>query len=675
MYRILLCLLISIPAWSADQTTTDWPTYGLDYTEQRYSPHKEINAGNVNKLVLDWAYDVPDGAAINSTPLVIDGVIYFTADRAIVHALDAATGQPLWQYDPKSWQHAPRSIAIGFNTSRGLAYWGGKIYIGANDGRLIALDAKTGRELWASRVFPEGSRKAINGAPRAYDGKVFIGNSGAEFGNRGYVDAYDANSGKRLWRFYTVPGNPADGFENDAMAMAAKTWHGKWWEQFGGGTVWNALAYDPALNLLYVGTGNGDPWDHQLRSEGKGDNLFLCSIVALRADTGEYVWHYQLNPAEQWDYKATADMILADITHQGRKRQVIMQAPTNGFFYVLDRATGELLSADKYEKATWAERIDLETGRPVEVPGIRMAPGEKQLIYPSPYGAHNWQAMSFNPVTGLAYIPTLRMPAVYWRDTNYEFRENFFTIGMATEYVLSEPDDGTGGLVAYDPVAQEERWRVQYSGVWNGGTLTTAGNLVFHATADGEFYAYRADNGERLWRYDVQRGVTAPPISVAVDGTQRIFLPVGWGGQSSFGPEPFQKHGWKYKGQGIRLLSFSLKGDAALPPADGKRFSFRPIEVTGEPIDSSQAEVGFGIYHQASCAACHGMGVRSTGSAGPDLRESPMVNNFAAFKAVVKDGALLPKSMPRFDDVTDDEVEALFHYVRQQTQIAEDGKQ
>jgi len=665
---LALALLGAGHALAADN---DWSSYGLDHTEQRFSPLDQINRSNVGRLGLDWSLNVPDAVSINSTPLAIDGVIYSSADRAIVHAVDGATGRLLWSYDPQSWKHAPRGIAFGFNTNRGITYWQGRIFVGTGDGRLVALNASDGQVLWATRAFPIGEHKAINGAPRAFAGKVFIGNSGAEFGTRGYVEAYAAETGERLWRFYTVPGNPADGFENSAMAMAAKTWRGEWWKVFGGGTVWNGLTYDPELELLYVGVGNGDPWDHDLRSQGSGDNLFLCAIVALNANTGEYVWHYQMNPGEQWDYKATADMILAEIEHAGRTRKVIMQAPTNGFFYVLDRATGELLSAAPYEKVTWAERIDLDTGRPVEVPGIRMKPGEQQLIYPSPFGAHNWQAMSYNPVAGLAYIPTIRMGALYSKNTQFRFRDKFFVIGMATEYPMDEPDDGTGGLVAWDPVRQEARWRVQYPTPWHGGTMTTAGDLVFQGTGAGTFHAYDARNGDSLWKFDAGRGITGAPSSYMRNGTQHVLVPVGWGGQASFGLPAFQKHGWKYKGPGIRLLSFSLAGAASLPVVADNRFSFNPPDTGKEPLDEDLVQLGFGIYHQASCAVCHGGNVTSNGAAAPDLRESAMLTDYQAFRAVVVDGLLLHKSMPMFDDLTEREVRGVFEYIRQQIRLAD----
>lgn len=655
-------------SWAGD-ASSEWSAPGGDESERHFSTLQEINAANVAQLKLAWHFEVPDGVSLTSTPLMVGRTLYFSADRGIVHALDATSGAHRWTFDPQAWKHSPRGIAFGFNTNRGIAYWQGHIYVGAADGRLIALDAATGSVQWASRVFPIGEHQAINSAPRAFDGKVFIGTSGAEFGSRGQVAAFDAVSGDLLWRFYTVPGNPADGFENAAMAMAAKTWHGDWWKRFGGGTVWHGMAYDPDLDLLYIGVGNGDPWDHQLRSEGKGDNLFLCSIVALKAGTGEYVWHYQLNPGEQWDYKATADMMLGEIKHQGATRKVLMQAPTNGFFYVLDRVTGELLSAEKYDKVTWADRIDLRTGRPVEAPGVRMKPGEKTLIYPSPFGAHNWQATSMHPGAGLVYIPTIRLGALYSRNMDFKFRDNFFTIPIVTEYVNDSPDDGTGGLVAWDPETQSARWRIQYDSLWNSGVLATGGNLVFHATALGAFNAYQADTGEKLWQFDVQRGVNAAPMSYAVDGKQFIALPVGWGGMASFGLEAFQ-HGWRYK-EDVRMLAFALDGTAALPPPIGRRGRFNPVDLGDTVIDATQAGRGFEVYHQASCATCHGGMAVSTGAAGPDLRESSMLTSYSAFRAVVAEGALLHKSMPVFDDLSETELKSVFEYVRSEARKAE----
>lgn len=660
--------LLVMPLWLA-AANNDWPAPGRDHTESHFSPLDQIHTGNVGELGIVWSYDVPDGVSLTSTPLMVEDRLLFSADRGIVHALDARTGKHLWTYDPQAWKHSPRGIAYSFNTNRGIAIAEGRVFVGTADGRLVALDAVTGKVRWASRVFPVGQHQAINSAPRVWDGKVFIGTSGAEFGVRGQVAAFDANSGELLWRFYTVPGNPADGFENSAMAMAAKTWNGDWWRRFGGGTVWHGMAYDPETGYLFIGVGNGDPWDHQLRSNGQGDNLFLCSIVAIKADTGEYVWHYQQTPGEQWDYKATADIMLADLALAGKTRKVLLQAPTNGFFYVIDRLTGELLSAEKYEKVTWASHIDKATGRPVEAAGVRMQPGEKTLIYPSPFGAHNWQATSRHPGLGLVYIPTIRMGAIYSRNMDFRFRDNFFTIPIVTEYVDDAPDDGTGGLVAWDPITQTARWRVQFDTLWNGGTLATGGNLVFQATADGQFHAYDARNGDHLWSRDVQRGANAAPITYALDGRQYVVLPVGWGGMASFGLKAFQ-HGWRFR-EDVRMVAFALGAKGALPAPVGPRGRFQAIDVGAQPIDESRARVGFDLYHQASCATCHGSTVVSTGAAAPDLRESPLLLNYDAFRAVVAEGALLHRSMPMFDDLSEAELGAVFEYVRSEAAKAE----
>ena len=667
-FKTCVCMMLVL---SSSSMASDWPSYGLDYTEQRHSPLAQIKKSTIPELGLAWALDVPDAVSLLSTPLMVDGTLYFSADRAIVHAVNARSGKLLWTYDPKSWRHSPRSIAISFNTNRGIAYLDEKIFVGTPDGRLVALDSKTGKVVWASRAFPIGERKTINGAPRAADGKVFIGNSGAEFGTRGYVEAYDAETGDRIWRFYTVPGNPADGFENSAMEMAAKTWHGRWWKHFGGGTVWNALTYDPKLDLLFVGVGNGDPWDRDVRSEGKGDNLFLASILALRADTGEYVWHYQVNPGEQWDYKATMDMVMATLEIEGRDRDVLLQAPTNGFFYVIDRATGELISAEKYEKATWAERIDMKTGRPVEAPGVRVKSGERKLIYPSTYGAHNWQPMSFNPDLGLVFIPTIRQGAYHSKPATYVARDNFFTIGIITELTNTEPLDGTGALLAWDPVLQKSRWKFENLPIWNGGILSTAGDLVFQGRGDGVFAAHDASSGDQLWSFDAKRGITAAPISYELDGVQYITVLAGWGGLASFGLEPFREHGWRYKGDGIRVLSFSLKGDNQLPETAAPA-PFAPLEFAENEIeiDDDLAFEGYVLYHQASCAICHGSDAHSVGAAAPDLRESRTLLNYRTFRSIVVEGALLEKNMPLFDDLREGEVQAIYEYLLQQTMAA-----
>ena len=331
---------------AADKEAGNWMSYGRTYDEQRFSPLQQVTAGNVAQLGLAWHYDLDAvHRAQESTPLVIDGVMYVTTAWSKVVALDARTGKELWRYDPK----VPGEWGVNACcdvVNRGVAAWKGKLYLGTLDGRLVALDAATGKPAWEVLTVDRAYRYTITGAPRVIKDKVIIGNGGAEFGVRGYVSAYDADTGKLVWRFYTVPGDPTKPFESPALEKAAKTWNGQWWKEGGGGTVWDSVAYDPKLDLLYIGTGNGAPWNRASRSPGGGDNLYLSSIMALKADTGEYVWHYQTTPGETWDFTATQHLILADITIDGRARQVIMQAPKNGFFYVLDRATGELISAN-----------------------------------------------------------------------------------------------------------------------------------------------------------------------------------------------------------------------------------------------------------------------------------------------------------------------------------------
>jgi quinohemoprotein ethanol dehydrogenase len=409
----------------------------------------------------------------------------------------------LWKYDPKVTGYKMR-LAWG---SRGMAFWKGKIYAGTQDGRLFAVDATSGKLVWETQTTEPADVRYITGAPRVFNGKVVIGHGGADMGpTRGYVTAYDANTGKQLWRFYVVPGDPAKGFENKAMQMAAKTWRGEWWKFGGGGTVWNSMTYDPEFNRLYLGTGNGDPWNQKIRSPGGGDNLFLCSIVALDADTGEYLWHYQTNPGETWDFNSTMDIVLATLSINGAPRKVLMHAPKNGFFYVIDRENGKLISAQKFAKVTWAERVDLESGRPVEVPGSRYESGEA-LIWPGSFGAHNWQPMSYSPDTGLVYIPARDLPTYYndrgvnlesWKPTPLD------ALGVRPGFTATQgsgdvaPDTGTGFLLAWDPVRQKEVWRQSDAGVTNGGALSTHGGLVFQGLADGQFVAYDAVSGAAL---------------------------------------------------------------------------------------------------------------------------------------------------------------------------------
>ncbi|MEN8161344.1 MAG: PQQ-dependent dehydrogenase, methanol/ethanol family, partial [Myxococcota bacterium] len=514
---------------AADAEPGSWLSYGRGYAEQRYSPLSHIDDTNVGELGLAWAYETGSKRGLEATPLVVDGVIYTTSSWSVVHAVDARTGEALWRHDPE----VPRrygSIACCDVVNRGVALYRGRVLVGTLDGRLLALDAETGEVLWSVLTVDPSRPYTITMAPRVVKGNVIIGNGGAEFGVRGYVSAYDAMTGRLVWRFYTVPGNPRLGFENPALEHAATTWTGEWWEVGGGGTVWDSIAFDPELDLLYVGTGNGSPWSRYIRSPEGGDNLYVSSILALRPDTGELVWHYQTTPGDNWDYTSTQHMLLADLEIDGAPRKVLMQAPKNGFFYVLDRVTGELLSADPFVTVTWATEVDLESGRPIEAPGLDYR-DETVEVKPSPFGAHNWHPMSYHPETGLVYVPVNDIPYFFLLDKEWKHRTGAWNTG-ADPTVADEfsRDLVSGHLLAWDPVAKKEVWRAQYTSPWNGGTLATAGNLVFQGTAHGTFAAYRATDGELLFEAPAGTGIVAPPVTYELDGQQYVAVMAGWGG-------------------------------------------------------------------------------------------------------------------------------------------------
>jgi quinohemoprotein ethanol dehydrogenase len=654
-----------VPA--ADVASSDWLSYGRTYSEQRFSPQAQINAGNVRQLGLAWSLDTPGIKSLEATPLEVDGTLYFSGNDSIVFAVDARSGQLLWRHDPQVWKHSGKRYRLLFPVNRGVAFWKGRVYVATHDGRLIALDAKTGNEAWFVQTL-EGDTGYITGAPRAYNDKILIGNGGAESGvSRGYASAYDAATGKLIWRFYTVPGDPAKGFENPAMAMAAKTWTGEWWRFGGGGTVWNSIVYDPEFNRVYLGVGNGAPWNQHVRSPGGGDNLFLSSIVAVDADTGEYLWHYQTTPAESWDYTSAQDIVLADLAWGGRERKVILHAPKNGFFYVIDRENGKLLAADKLGKVTWADHVDLESGRPIENPNVRPRNGGA-LIYPSSAGMHDWQAMSFSPATGYAYLPIVDMPQ-YFSDKDIDFKAwRTQPFRYNTGYDILDVGDFAGiklsaSLVAWDPIKRTKAWEVPMPGLWNGGTLATAGNLVFQGNASGEFAAYDARSGAKLWSMNLGLGIVGAPITYALDGRQYVAVLVGWGGAlpGAFGAGVAQ-HGWRYGAQPRRLAVFALGAHGTLklvPPSAPAE----PLDDASLRIDMAAAAAGNALFN-SSCHLCHGF-MAVSGGVAPDLRASPLAINPKGFARVVKDGLLERRGMPRFAELSDAQVQSLYWYVRQ----------
>lgn len=648
----------------------EWLSYGRTYDEQRFSPLERIDVGNVTQLGLAWSFDLDTAhRAQESTPLVIDGVMYVTSAWSKLFALNAKTGKQIWAYDPKVPGEAAVNACCDV-VNRGAAAWGGKIYLGTLDGRLVAVDAATGKPAWEVITIPEGSRYTITGAPRVFGGKVLIGNGGAEIGVRGYVTAYDAESGKQLWRFYTVPADPKQPFEHPDLEKAAKTWKGEWWKNGGGGTVWDSIVYDPALDFIYIGVGNGSPWNQALRSPGGGDNLYLSSIVALKAATGEYVWHFQTTPGETWDYTATQPMMLADLTINEKPRQVIMQAPKNGYFYVLDRVTGEFISGAAYTSPiTWSTGLDPKTGRPKETKEARYdKTGKPAVVIPGPGGAHSWQPMSFSPLTGLVYFPVMDSGFPFIPAASARLNKRAWATGVdfnaGSMPPIPEVRAGAraglkGHLVAWDPVKQKEVWRAQFDHPWNGGTLATAGNLVFQGNSMGEFVAYRATNGQKLWSAPTQAGVLAAPVTYEIDGEQYVTIEVGWGG--AFGLAAGQLARDTHIAANLpRVLTYKLGGEAKLPPLP--ETAPAKLDPPAEIGDAAAWTAGKASYHQY-CSVCHGDAAVS-GGVLPDLRLSMANRGAEAWEKIVRGGERLDRGMVSFAEVlSSEESEKIRAYV------------
>ncbi|MBV7258299.1 PQQ-dependent dehydrogenase, methanol/ethanol family [Erythrobacter crassostreae] len=662
----------------ADSDHANWITHGRNYSEQRFSPLDEINAENVGELGLAWFSDMDTARGQEATPLVMDGKLYVTTAWSKVKAFNAATGEPLWDYDPK----VPGETAVKAccdTVNRGLAAYGDSLFLGTLDGRLVALDRDSGDVKWETVTVDQSQSYTVTGAPRVIDGKVIIGNGGAEFGVRGYIAAYDVNDGSELWRFYTVPDGNEGGESPQYMQDAAETWNTEVLAGNdaigGGGTVWDSMAYDPDLDLLYIGVGNGSPWNRAYRSPGEdgtgeGDNLYLSSIVAIRPSTGEYVWHYQTTPGETWDYTATQHIILADMEIDGEERQVLMQAPKNGFFYVIDRATGEFISGEPYVAVNWATGIG-EDGRPIENPETRIdKTGQPAIVTPGALGGHNWHPMAYHPDENLVYIPAFEAGMVYAPEENWKpDRARGFNVGFDLGAGDLPPDLGIrrevagtlrGMLVAWDPVAQEAKWTVEHPGPWNGGLLATAGGLVFQGTAGSEFNAYSANSGEKLWSFGAQTGVVAPPITYTVDGEQYVAVLAGWGGAYAITVDGELLDAKAPVRNVSRLLVFKLGADGELPA----EMELAKLPLDPPPSRASAETIALGAEKYARyCTVCHApAAVGST--VLPDLRRAGSLGNAGAWEAVVHGGILKDNGMVSFaDSLSKEEIQAIREYV------------
>ncbi|MDF1805873.1 PQQ-dependent dehydrogenase, methanol/ethanol family [Hyphomonas sp.] len=665
---------------STASAADEWLTYGGTYDEQRHSSLIDVNKETVADLGVAWTYDLATNRGVESTPIVVDGVMYVTSAWSLVYALDAKTGEELWVYDPD----VDRAVGVKACcdvVNRGVAVYDGKVFVGVIDGRLEALDAETGEVVWSKVTVDQSKPYTITGAPRVVNGKVLIGNGGAELGVRGYLSAYDANTGDKVWRFYTVP-NPEkqpDGEISDAAFedIGNVTWgdEGAWVTDGGGGTVWDSIVYDEVNDQIIFGVGNGSPWNREFRDPSGGDNLFLSSIVAVDAETGAYKWHFQTTPGDNWDYTATQTIILADLPvgEDGEARRVAMQAPKNGFFYVLDAESGEFISGDAFVPMNWAEGLD-ENGRPIEIADARYGAVPYEQL-PGPLGAHNWHPMAFNPDLNLAYIPAQEIPQAYARDPRFETQPVGWNTGAdfsAGVPPIAPPEVAKflrstlkGRLIAWDPIAREARWSVEHGNAWNGGVLSTAGGLVFQGKLNGDFVAYDAETGDKLWNHELKSGGASGPGTYMIDGEQYVTITTGWG--SAFG------------------LSAGFAYDETVPSTVGKVVTFK-LGGTGEiadpdfpMIDKTPKADSFGdetmiaegsVHYARNCTVCHGPLAVSSGVL-PDLRWSAISGNKMAWKGVVVDGNLAANGMVSFaDHLTPDQVESIRAYVLAQAHAA-----
>jgi quinohemoprotein ethanol dehydrogenase len=645
---------------------SNWPSYGRTYSEQHFSPLAAINAANVQQMGLAWSLELPGAHSAAGVPIEVNGILYFSADLSKVHAVDAATGKLLWVFDPETYKHAGPKLRFSWG-ARGIAYWENKIYVGTTDGRLIAIDAKSGKEVWSRLTVDPKDTSGITGAPRVFNGLVVIGQASGEYArSRDYVTAYDAATGAQRWRFFTVPGNPAKGFEDDAQAMAARTWTGEWWKFGGGGPVWNAITYDPELDQIYIGVGNGQPWNYRIRSPKGGDNLFISSIVALDAKTGKYKWHYQEIPGNSRDYDVTTDITTATFTLAGKPRKVLMTAAKDGMFYVIDRISGKLISGDAYSLVNWNTGIDAVTGRPKVVPQFA-ADDPDFITHPASSGAHTWQPQSFNPKIGLFFTPTLQLPDQYsdegvdvgkWQNTPGQ-------VNLGTrDYDTDGPADaGRSTLLAWDPIKRQKVWEISTPGFWNGGTLATAGNLLFQGWGNGYFNAFAADTGKRLWSFNARMGIVGAPITYSINGVQYVTVLAGWGGSGAgYMGSMTAQEGWLARVHTNRVVTFVIGGKASLPANLPPPQMVVPLNPADFRVDPAKAAAGRTLFAR-TCFMCHGVGAVAAGYA-PDLRASSVPLDADAFAQVVHGGALLPMGMPKYDELTSAQLEQLRHYLR-----------
>jgi PQQ-dependent dehydrogenase (methanol/ethanol family) len=657
MMGILTSLIVTSSGHAA-VSNVDWPLIGGNAGVWHYSPLTQINDQNVKQLGLAWMADIPSRDGLVGNPLVVAGVVYQSGPLGRIYANDLRTGKQLWRFAPDVKFTDKTSLAAFWSSryNRGVALLGDSVFVASGDCRLFAVDRKSGKEIWEAISCDSSKAYGITGAPRVGDGKVFIGNNSIDSGEeRGYVDAYDAKTGKRLWRFYTMPGDPSKPFESKAMEMASTTWGSDYWKKTHGAvSAYDAMTYDEKLGLLYIGTGSGSPWSPAERSKDAGDELFADCIVAVNANTGEYVWHYQTVQHDGWDFDTTWQLSVAELPIKGATRRVVMTAPKNGFFYVVDAKSGKFLSANNYTPVNWASKIDPVTGRPVTLPDARYweRPTEDTIVSPGPLGAHNWQSNAFSPATRLVYLPVIVAPTLMHPDPSAHVG------GMVFDMYYGDKGDpkwqSKGELVAWDPVTQTERWRVQRPLPMNGGVLATAGNLVFQGTAQGTFEALTADKGKPVWSFDAHGSIQAGASSVEMDGEQYILVASGNAGSAAIGTYLARYSSTPQARSPSRLLAFKLGGTATVPPTVVAEFPRPPLPRGPAALAKRGA-----VYFEAEfCVDCHGLGAEDARSSIPDLRLAS-AQTHELIPAIVQGGLYKEKGMPAFPSITSDEVKAI----------------
>ncbi|MFC3052126.1 PQQ-dependent dehydrogenase, methanol/ethanol family [Kordiimonas pumila] len=658
----LYCIFLQ-PAWSED-----WPSYGLNPEETRFSNLTDINLDNIGRLGFAWSFEnfVVRGRTHRgneATPLMVAGTLYFSGPWSVVYALDARTGTLIWQYDPDVAGQAARSACCDV-ISRGVAYTNDRIIAATFDGYLVSLNAQTGTPVWRTDTFTDRSRNySITGAPRIAGDLVLIGNSGGEFGVRGYVSAYHILDGSLAWRFYTVPGVEPD--ISDVSKMMRNSWSiNTDWSYAGGGTVWDSIVYDTEMGRVYIGVGNGSPWPAWERSPGGGDNLFLSSLVALDAKTGAYIWHYQTTPADSWDYTATQQITLAHLAEGNSHVPVLIQAPKNGYFYVIDRRNGRLISAEPYTKVTWSKGIDPDTKRPI-LNEEAIYSGKPGLVRPAHMGGHNWQPMAYNPDAQVVFLPVLEEALEYQGYEKDRYKAGEIRVKARVKQPSSETspllgDYGEGVphsvLKAWDVALQKEVWSSDPMPWWAGGVLATAGGLVFQGGADGYLRAYNAEDGTLVAALDTGSAIMAAPITYRLDGEQYIAVLAGFGGGAKTFPSgsaPLQFENRE------RLLVFKLDGKQ-IPKPPSRAATTSRTSHSQTSFDFRLASRGQKLFSD-HCSRCHAFkgvpaNIPSLWSMPPELYDT--------LESIVLRGSMSYAGMPMFADSLDSEdIKAIREYL------------